>query len=246
MAKIMIVDDQKEVRQSLKSVLRPSGFEVQLARSGKEAITKQSRSPANVVLLDMKMPHLDGVETAKRIRALDPIVQLVGVTGFRHEYESGIKEVGFYDVINKPVLSARKKNLLVQCVRGAVSKSYEQLLGSSISTIVDRINERGAYELIEVVKVFTNRLDYIARADKVIGNELTRDISKLSLLLGCALLLRESNIALELFSKVFFSEITVSGELIKTLQRISVAQIADDYERDMRRYFQIEAAYLKN
>lgn len=246
MAKIMIVDDQKEVRQGLKSVLRPSGFEVQLARSGKEAISKQSRSPANVVLLDMKMPKLDGVDTAKRLRALDPIVQFIGVTGFRHEYEVGIEEVGFYDVINKPVLSAKKKNLLVQCVRGAVSKSYEQLLGSSISTIADRIDERGASELIEVVRSFTNRLDDIARADMVIDNELTRDISKLSLLLGSALLLRESKIALELFSKVFFSEIAVSGELIKTLQRISAAQLADEYERDMRRYFEMEAAYLKN
>lgn len=245
MAKIMVVDDQLEVRRSLKSVLQPSGFDVQLARSGKEAISKQARSPANVVLLDMKMPHLDGVETAKRLKLMDPVVQLVGVTAFRQEYEIGIEEVGFYDVITKPVLSARKRTRLVDCVRGAVAKSHEQLLASSISNIADRIDERGASELIDVLKMFAGRLDDVLHANTLIDNELTRDISKLSLMLGSALLLRESDIALELFSKVFFSEIAVSGELIKTLQRISAAQLADDYERDMRRYFAIEARYLK-
>jgi len=67
-ARILVVDDEAPMRESLKDWLMEEGFEVGLAASGKEAIAMTRKKHWDVILLDLKMPGMDGVETLKRLK----------------------------------------------------------------------------------------------------------------------------------------------------------------------------------
>jgi DNA-binding NtrC family response regulator len=67
-ARILVVDDEAPMRESLKDWLMEEGFEVGLAASGKEAIAMTQKKHWDVILLDLKMPGMDGVETLKRLK----------------------------------------------------------------------------------------------------------------------------------------------------------------------------------
>ena len=67
-ARILVVDDEAPMRESLKDWLMEEGYEVGLAASGKEAIAMARKKNWDVILLDLKMPGMDGVETLKRLK----------------------------------------------------------------------------------------------------------------------------------------------------------------------------------
>src|SRR5688572_9901951 len=95
MTSVLIVDDKSEVRKSLKRLLEREGFRVRSVASGGDAITQHRQEPASVIALDMKMPVMDGLETARRIRECDDAVSFVGVTGFSEEYVPKAEELEF-------------------------------------------------------------------------------------------------------------------------------------------------------
>ena len=66
--RILVADDEPAVREALERVLRLEGFEVALARDGREAVRTQTALPADAVLLDVLMPQLDGLEVCRRLR----------------------------------------------------------------------------------------------------------------------------------------------------------------------------------
>jgi two-component system, OmpR family, response regulator MprA len=66
--RVLVVDDEPAVREALERVLRVDGYEVELAPDGREAIRRQASEPADVVLLDVLMPSLDGLEVCRRMR----------------------------------------------------------------------------------------------------------------------------------------------------------------------------------
>jgi two-component system response regulator MprA len=65
---VLVVDDEPSVREALERVLRRDGYDVDLARDGREAIRRQAAAPADAVLLDVLMPSLDGIEVCRRMR----------------------------------------------------------------------------------------------------------------------------------------------------------------------------------
>jgi two-component system nitrogen regulation response regulator NtrX len=101
---VLIVDDEQAIRQALAGVLVDEGYEVHLAESGSSAIEKiRSRRP-DVVLLDIWMPDLDGIETLKKLRAEFPDVPVVMMSG-HGTIETAVKatKLGAYDFIEKPL-----------------------------------------------------------------------------------------------------------------------------------------------
>jgi len=66
--RVLVVDDEPAVREVLERILRVEGFEVALAGDGREAVRRQTESPADAVLLDVLMPGLDGLEVCRRLR----------------------------------------------------------------------------------------------------------------------------------------------------------------------------------
>lgn len=67
--RVLVVDDEPNIVMSLEFLMRRAGFEVQVARNGREALAALDGAPPDLLLLDVMMPELDGYEVCERIRA---------------------------------------------------------------------------------------------------------------------------------------------------------------------------------
>ena len=101
--KILVVDDDPDVRMATRDFLSSKGYEVVVAEGGREALTLLDASPPDVVLLDVAMPDLDGMETLKRIVATHPTMPVIMVTANADiEITSKVLQLGAADYVPKP------------------------------------------------------------------------------------------------------------------------------------------------
>jgi len=80
--RILIVDDELSVRSSLEEWFREDGFVVETAEDGQAALRAMDRGPFDIVLLDLKMPGMDGIAVQKRIREIDPQTAIIILTAY--------------------------------------------------------------------------------------------------------------------------------------------------------------------
>ncbi len=104
MKKILLVDDEKSIVNVLSISLRNDGYDVFTAYSGKECLEKFMEETPDIVITDMKMPGIDGLEVLKRIKNLNPHTEVIIITG-HGDMDSAIEalEYGASDFINKPI-----------------------------------------------------------------------------------------------------------------------------------------------
>jgi two-component system, OmpR family, KDP operon response regulator KdpE len=102
-AKVLVVDDDAAMRRTLRSSLAAQGYAITEARSGEEALREIGQSPVDLVLLDVEMPGIGGMEACRRLRAATPQTGIVMVTVCDSE-EDKIQalEAGADDYITKP------------------------------------------------------------------------------------------------------------------------------------------------
>jgi two-component system nitrogen regulation response regulator NtrX len=100
----MIVDDEKGIREALKQVLEYEEIQVQACVSGHEAIRSYPEFKPHLVFLDVKMEGMDGLETLKRLRELDPEAQIVMISG-HGTIQTAVEatQLGAYDFLEKPL-----------------------------------------------------------------------------------------------------------------------------------------------
>ena len=103
METILIVDDEKNYPLILSAVLQEEGFEPLMSHSGEEALEIIDHSDVDLVLTDMKMPKMDGLETLARIKEEHPLVEVIMLTGHA-TVESAIEgmKLGAFDYLMKP------------------------------------------------------------------------------------------------------------------------------------------------
>ena len=82
MSNILVVDDQFGVRSLLQSIFNDDGHEVKMAASGEQAIQLLNSFEPDLIVLDMKMPVMNGVETLVKIRALNSDVAVIMLSGY--------------------------------------------------------------------------------------------------------------------------------------------------------------------
>ncbi|MDH3359369.1 MAG: response regulator, partial [Desulfobulbaceae bacterium] len=80
--KILVVDDEQNMRIALYEALSRNGYEVSVAENGQMALEMVEKSPPDMLITDIKMPNLDGIELLRRIKAIRPSLPVVIVTGF--------------------------------------------------------------------------------------------------------------------------------------------------------------------
>ncbi|MBU2511852.1 response regulator [bacterium] len=81
-ARLLIVDDELDIREMLSRHYRFKGFEVDLAGNGREALEILSKKRIEIVISDIMMPQMDGVELLKEIRIHYPMVRIIMITGY--------------------------------------------------------------------------------------------------------------------------------------------------------------------
>jgi two-component system nitrogen regulation response regulator NtrX len=101
---VLIVDDEPSILQSLSGLLSDEGFEVTTAANGYEALKIIDTESPDLVLLDIWMPGIDGIETLKEIKKGNPTIQVIIITGHGTiETAVNATKLGAYDLIEKPL-----------------------------------------------------------------------------------------------------------------------------------------------
>jgi len=106
MAKLLIVDDETDVREFAASFFRKRKIEVITASSGEEALSNIEKEKVDLILLDIKMSGIDGLETLKRIKDKDKDAKVIMVTGRKPDEENvsdKCMQLGAMDYIHKPL-----------------------------------------------------------------------------------------------------------------------------------------------
>ena len=112
-ARILVVDDEAIVRESLRDWLTDAGYEVFTAENGPQALEIIKGERLGIVLADLVMPGMDGIELMKRAREILPHIQVVIITAYASiaTAVAAMKE-GAYDYIEKPFCPERVESLL--------------------------------------------------------------------------------------------------------------------------------------
>jgi len=104
MGRILVVDDEIAICNLLRQFLTSKGYEVYTAPDGQTAIAEVKEIRPHIVLLDIMMPGMGGIDTLKEIKKVDPKVGVIMVTAiFDEELGKRAIELGAYDYITKPV-----------------------------------------------------------------------------------------------------------------------------------------------
>jgi len=144
MASILIIDDEKAIRKTLAEILSYEGYKIEEAADGEEGLKKFSNAIFDVVLCDIKMPKMDGIEFLEKARELNPDVPIVVISGHGN-IETAVEAVkkGAFDYISKPpylnrllitLRNALDKQILVtetKVLKRKVSK-VQQMVGNSL------------------------------------------------------------------------------------------------------------------
>ncbi|MYL84341.1 response regulator [Desulfovibrio aerotolerans] len=101
--RVLLVDDEESYVETLRKRLMRRGLVVSMANSGEQALESLAENPVDVVLLDVKMPGMDGMETLTRIKAAHPRVEVIMLTGHAN-VDVAIRgmEQGAFDYLMKP------------------------------------------------------------------------------------------------------------------------------------------------
>jgi len=99
---VLVVDDEVGPRESLRAVLKPD-YQVLVAAEGEQAIRVVEQEPVDVVLLDLRMPGLSGIRVMEKIKAIDPSIEVILVTGYA-SYETVLEALRLhaFDYVPKP------------------------------------------------------------------------------------------------------------------------------------------------
>jgi len=104
MPRVLVVDDEPDALELLQAFLEAKGYEVLTASDGEEALQKVKEERPHLMLLDVRMPKMTGLEVLKRVREIDREVGVIMVTAVNEE-ETGRQalQLGAFDYITKPL-----------------------------------------------------------------------------------------------------------------------------------------------
>jgi DNA-binding response OmpR family regulator len=142
--KILVVDDEKNIRTTLSTFLTSSGFEVELASDGEEALKKIKESDFLLVLLDIKMRGLNGMQVLEEMRKMgfkNNVVMMTAYGTIENAVES--MKLGALDFLSKPFTLEDLKNIVSnsinrQKIEISMPMSFEDLIEYSKKCIIDK------------------------------------------------------------------------------------------------------------
>lgn len=165
MTKILVIDDERSIRNSMKDILQYEGYEVVLAENGMEGLVSVKSEKPDVVFCDIKMPKMEGIEVLERIKEFSADTPVIMISG-HGTIDTAIEAIrkGAYDFIEKPldlnrilitIKNATDKHLLIhetKTLKNKVSKKYDMIGNSEalnhIRAMIDKVAVSDARILI--------------------------------------------------------------------------------------------------
>jgi len=138
--KILLVDDEKEFLTVMSERMTARGMDVTTADSAKEALQQLKSGTYDAIVLDLKMPGMDGIETLKAIKMRNPTLQVILLTGHA-TLEKGIEamKLGAMDFVEKPA----DLNMLTEKIRTAQARKMVLVAKQTESKLKNIINAKG-------------------------------------------------------------------------------------------------------
>ncbi|WP_306532564.1 sigma-54 dependent transcriptional regulator [Geobacter sp.] len=138
-AKLLVVEDERNLRDLLEAELRRSGYKVETAADGEEGLDKYRQEIFNVVLLDVKMPGMDGVEVLRQMRTESTVPEIIVFTG-HGTIETAVECIkhGAYDYLTKPV----KLDELEMVIDKAYEKNRLRIENINLKLEINKFEER--------------------------------------------------------------------------------------------------------
>ena len=149
MAHILVIDDEKSIRNTLKEILEYEKFTVDLAEHGVEGLEKYQKGKYDIVLCDIKMPEMDGLEVLEKIFEEEGDAQVIMISGHGN-IDNAVEAIkkGAYDFIEKPL----DLNRLLITIRNALDKSTliteTKVLKRKVSKGYDMIGDSDAMQQV--------------------------------------------------------------------------------------------------
>ena len=175
MSNILIIDDEKAIRKTLSEILSYEGYKIEEASDGEEGLRKFRDKTYDVVLCDIKMPKLDGLEFLDKARDANPDVPVIMISG-HGTIETAVEAVkkGAYDYISKPP----DLNRLLITIRNAKDKTNlvaeTKVLKRKVSKVEEMIGESGPIQKIKetIDKVAPTEARILITGENGVGKEL--------------------------------------------------------------------------
>lgn len=171
-ARILIVDDEEVVRESLQEILVQEGYEIELAESGEMALNAVSTTEYDLLLLDIRMPGISGIDVLRQVNLLSPDTKVIILTA-HGTIETAIEALrhGAHDYILKPV---NAQNILSSVARGLAyraEKQQKKLLLEQLETSLKRLKDAEGINYVQGAAQPSFEL-----VDGVVFDSLRRDI----------------------------------------------------------------------
>jgi two-component system nitrogen regulation response regulator NtrX len=160
MANILIIDDEKAIRKTLTEILSFEGYKIDEASDGEEGLKKFSDKNYDLVLCDIKMPKLDGIEFLEKAKELNADVPIIMISGHGN-IDTAVEAVkkGAFDYISKPP----DLNRLLITLRNATEKqdlvTQTKVLKRKVSKVQEMVGESGP------IKKIKDTIDKVAPTD---------------------------------------------------------------------------------
>jgi DNA-binding response OmpR family regulator len=106
MTQICLIDDDHDVRRTLRTQLESGGYKVLEASNGHEGLRLVELHPCNIVIIDLVMPEKEGLSTILEIKERFPHVRILAITGRDVQYLKLARELGAHETLSKPIHSA--------------------------------------------------------------------------------------------------------------------------------------------
>lgn len=175
MSNILIIDDEKAIRKTLSEILSYEGYKIEEAGDGEEGLRKFRDKTYDVVLCDIKMPKIDGIEFLDKVREVNPDVPVIMISG-HGTIETAVEAVkkGAYDYIAKPP----DLNRLLITIRNALDKNNlvaeTKVLKRKVSKVEEMIGESEPIQKIRetIDKVAPTEARLLVTGENGVGKEL--------------------------------------------------------------------------
>jgi two-component system nitrogen regulation response regulator NtrX len=154
--RILVIDDETAIREAIRMTLEYEGYKIDEARSGQDGIDRAGRTPYDAILLDIKMPVLDGLEVLDNFKAQkinSPVIMVSGHGDIHTAVESTKR--GAFDFLEKPL----NRDKLLLSVRNAIRQSH---LEAENSEFRERVEKQ--YQIIGETPVIRDLKEQIERA----------------------------------------------------------------------------------
>lgn len=116
--KILIADDNEKLALNLCDILELKGYDVTLVKNGYEAVESVKNNKFNIILMDVKMPGMNGVDTLKILKKINPNVHVIMITAFADDvfYVNDLRHLDF-EILQKPIDIDKLLKMLVKLVK---------------------------------------------------------------------------------------------------------------------------------